>query len=100
MNSIEETISDMDYFPARAVEVPKLDKLSAAFVAQAQISNDVTKSLAINSGIGVIIAILILDSAATVGTKADQEADTNEAKNETGEHESCRTKLSTTFTSV
>ena len=50
--------------------MPKLDKVSAAFVAQGQVSDEVIQSLTINSGVGVAIPMFMPDSVTTAKSKA------------------------------
>ena len=48
----------------------KLDKVSAAFVAQGQFSDEAIQSLTISSGVGVVIPMLMPDSVTTAKSKA------------------------------
>ena len=99
LTSIEDAVSDQDHYLARSVDMPKLDKVSAAFVAQGIFSDETIQSLEINSGVGVVLPMFMPDSVTTAESKA-KSAGKSEAENVLGEHESRKTKLSTTFTST
>ena len=99
MSSIEDTLADGDHYLGRQTDLPKFDNVTAAFIGNATFSKDPVKTLGINASDGVTLPMLMPDSASTAAEKADA-AFMNHAEDALGEHESRKSKLATTFTSV
>ena len=62
-------VSEQEHYMARSADMPKLDKVSAAFVAKGQISDEAIQSLVINSGVGVAIPMFMPDYVTTAESR-------------------------------
>ena len=79
--------------------MPKIEKITAAYIAQGQFSDEAIKSLDMTTSRGVVVPALMPDSATTAAAKSEQEY-LNIAEEAMGEHDTKRTKLQTSFTTV
>jgi hypothetical protein len=101
IKSLVNTLADEGHHLCRQVDFPKLDKVTSAFISEANLSDEAIHSLEMNTSAngGVVIPMLMPDSASTAKTKIEQNGQVA-AEAAMDEHASKRTKLSTTFTSV
>ena len=99
MLSIEDSIADTSHYLARLCDMPKIEKITAAYIAQGQFSDEAIKSLDMTTSRGVVVPALMPDSATTAAAKSEQEH-LNIAEEAMGEHDTKRTKLQTSFTTV
>lgn len=99
MCSIEELIADQDHFLGRATDLPRFDKVSQAYIAEASFSKEPVRTLTVNSSDGVVVPMLMPDSSTTAAEKAEA-AHTNDAEEALGEHETNKSKMATKFNSV
>ena len=91
MLSIEDSIADTPHYLARLCDMPKIEKITAAYIAQAQFSDEAIKSLDMTTSRGVVVPALMPDSATTAAAKSEQEY-LNIAEEAMGEHDTKRTK--------
>ena len=100
IKTIERTVAKSRDFMFRSVDVPRLEKVVAAFIGNAMFSDENISSLEIDSSEGGwIVPMFLPDSASTAKAKSAN-AGKSEAEEALDEHASKRTKLSTTFSSV
>lgn len=93
-------IADQDHFlGARATDLHRFDKVSQAYIAEASFSKEPIKTLTVKSSDGVVVPMLMPDSATTAAEKAEA-AHINDAEVALGEHETNKSKMSTEFNSV
>ena len=99
LTSIEESMADGTHFLCRSADFPRLDKVSAAFISDINMSVQAIQSLDMNSSDGFVLPMIMPDSASTAKTKSEKAGQT-EAEDVIEEHESKCSKQSTTFTSI
>ena len=64
-----DAVSEQEHYVACSVDVPRLDKVPAAFAAQCQLSDEAIQSLVINSGVGVVIPMFMPDYVTTAESR-------------------------------
>ena len=97
--SIEDSIAETSHYLARACDMPKIEKITSAYISQALFSDEPIKSLNMTTSRGVVVPAFMPDSATTSAAKSEQEH-LNIAEEAMGEHDTKRTKLQTSFTTV
>ena len=99
MKSIDDMLSDQDHYLGHTSDLPNSDKMTQAFIATATFSKELIRSLLIDANDGAVVPMLMPSSAATAAEKAEA-ALSNNAEEVLGEHQSQKSKITTTFTSV
>ena len=97
--SLEDALADDPHFLARATNLPKMDKVSLAYLAQGLFSSNPVDSLSVNQATGFVGLMLMPDSHETAQAKSDYDA-IFAAEDAMGEDATKRSTLPTTFKSV
>jgi hypothetical protein len=97
--SLEDALADESHFLARATNLPKLDKVTLAYLAQALFSSNPVDSLSVDQATGFVGLMLMPDSHETAQAKSDYDA-IFAAEEAMGEDATKRSTLPTTFKSV